>query len=148
MRSVAEMKRLLRARSAEDAGAAIENVVTRLKQQRYLNDSAYAAAYAGFRRDNEKFGSRRVIADLKARGVHDDVIDKAVSSSYAECDEEQLARAFLRRKRITRPANDREAARIFRGLMRAGFTMRAALKILKNWNVDDEVISTLESEAE
>src|SRR5438067_1333446 len=95
MRSVAELKRLLRARSSEDAGDAIENVITRLKQQRYLNDSAYAAAYAAFRRDNEKFGSRRVISDLKARGVHNDVIEKEVAASYSECDEQQLARDFL-----------------------------------------------------
>lgn len=148
MRSVAEVKRVLRARGAEDSAEAIESVVTRLKQQRYLNDSAYAAAYSAFRRDNEKFGSRRVVADLRSRGVHNDVIEKEVGASYAECDEQQLARDFLRRKRIVKPTNDRETARAFRALMRAGFSIRTAMKLLKNWNVDDEVISALESEAE
>ena len=35
--------------------------------------------------------------------------------------EEELARAYLKRKRLKKPENDKEAARIFRGLMRAGF---------------------------
>jgi regulatory protein len=148
MRSVAELKRLLRARSSEDAGDAIESVIARLKQQRYLNDSAYAAAYSAFRRDNEKFGSRRVVADLRSRGVHTEVIEKEVAASYAECDEQQLARAFLHRKRVPKPTNDREAARVFRALLRAGFSMRTAMSILKSWNVDDETISALESSAE
>ncbi|HZU22273.1 MAG TPA: regulatory protein RecX [Terriglobales bacterium] len=148
MRSVAELKRLLRARSSDDAGDAIESVIERLKQQRYLNDSAYAAAYASYRRENEKLGQRRVVADLKARGVHTDVIEQQVAASYAACDEQQLARDFLRRKRIAKPSSEREAARTFRTLVRAGFSMRTALIILKTWNVDDEVISALETEPE
>jgi regulatory protein len=148
MRSVAELKRLMRARSGDGTELIIEDVISRLKQQRYLNDSAYAASYAAFRKDNEKFGARRVISDLKMRGVHAAVIEKEVAACYSECDEQQLARDFLRRKRISRPENDREAARVFRALMRAGFSTRIAITILKKWNVDEETVSALESEAE
>src|SRR5512135_2735191 len=78
MRSVAELKRLLRQR-VEGAGgeALVEAVVARLKDQRYLNDAQYASAYSSYRRDKEKFGRLRVISDLKSRGVHGDVIEKA-----------------------------------------------------------------------
>ena len=148
MRSVAELKRLLRARSGEGAEQVIEQVISRLKQQRYLNDSTYAASYAALRKDNQKFGVRRVVSELKARGIHADVIDKEVAACYSECDEQQLARDFLRRKRIPRPQNHREAARIFRALMRAGFSMQTAITILKKWNVAEETVSALESEAE
>ncbi|HKD91582.1 MAG TPA: RecX family transcriptional regulator [Terriglobales bacterium] len=148
MRSVAELKRLLRARSAEGSEQAIDDVISRLKQQRYLNDSDYAASYAAFRKDNEKFGAKRVISDLRARGVHADVIEKEVSTCYAACDEQQLARDFLRRKRIHRPENDREAARIFRALLRAGFSTQTGIAILKKWDVDEETVSALEGEAD
>lgn len=148
MRTVAELKRLLRNRAEFDSEPLIEAVINRLKQQRYLNDSAYAASYAAFRRDNEKFGARRVATDLKVRGVHTEIIEKTLSACYSEVDEPRLARDFLRRKRIARPENDREAARIFRALMRAGFSTRTALGLLKNWNVDDETIAALESETE
>jgi len=121
-------------------------VIRKLKDQGYLNDSQYASAYSSFRRDNEKFGRMRVITDLKAKGVHGDVIDKAVSSVYEEVNEEGQARAYLRRKRLQKPTNQKEAARVFRSLMRAGFGSRTIFAILKKWEVDEETISALESE--
>ncbi len=148
MRSVAELKRLLRRRVDPDAEPLVEAVVARLKYQKYLNDSAYAAAYCSYRKENEKFGRRRVITDLTARGVHADVIDKAVTASYAGVNEESLAREFLRRKRLAKPADQRHAARIFRTLARAGFATRTIVAILKQWEVEDEVITALETESE
>src|SRR4029077_7012441 len=72
MRSVAELKRLLRPRVQADTEygqTLVELVIRRLKDQGYLNDAKYAAAYSSFRRDNEKFGRRRVITDLKVKGI-------------------------------------------------------------------------------
>jgi regulatory protein len=150
MRSVAEMTRLLRerVRGQENGGKLVEAVVERLKTLRYLNDSQYAAAYSSFRKENEKFGRQRVMTDLKGRGVHGDVIEKAVSEAYAGVNEEKLARDYLRRKRLSKPANQREAARIFRALVRAGFSMKISIGVLKKWDVEDEVLTALESEQE
>jgi regulatory protein len=149
MRSVAELKRLMRNRVPKDELGAllVECVIAKLKEQKYLNDSSYAATYASFRRDNEKFGQRRVVTDLKIKGVHADVIEKAITETYAGVDEAKLARGFLHRKRLTKPSNNREAARVFRALMRAGFSSRVSITILKNWDVDDEVITALQEEA-
>jgi regulatory protein len=149
MRTVAELKRLLRNRAPkdDDGEKLIEKMIVRLKDQKYLNDSTYAAAYCSFRRDNEKFGRRRVITDLKVKGVHPDVIEKAVSEAYANVNEQELARAFLQRKRFKKPENNKEAARIFRGLMRAGFGAGTAIKVLKSWDVEDEVLAALEEES-
>jgi len=149
MRSVAELKRLLRQRLPEgdESEAMVELVIARLKDQKYLNDSSYAAAYSSFRKENQKFGRLRVVSDLKARGVHGDVITKAVSEAYAGANEERLARQYLRRKRLKKPADAKDAARIFRSLTRAGYTSRTIIRILKQWDVDDEVLTALESEA-
>jgi regulatory protein len=146
MHSVAELKRKLRARCREES--TIANVVARLKDQKYLSDASYAAAYAGFRRDNQKLGQRRVITDLKVKGVHADVIEKAVTEAYSGVNEEELARAFLRRKRLKKPSSNGEAARIFRALMRAGFGVATAIKVLKNWSVDDDLLTAFEEESE
>jgi regulatory protein len=150
MRSVAELKRLLRNKveaNTEIGQTLVELIIVRLKNQGYLNDARYAAAYSSFRRDNEKFGRRRVVTDLKAKGVHGDVIEKAVSSAYEEVDEEKLARTYLRRKRLRKPADQKQAARIFRQLMRAGFQLKTAFAILKKWEVDDETLTALENES-
>ena len=60
-----ELKRLMRQRVAEGelGDALIELVIRRLKDQRYLNDTDYAASYSSLRRDNEKFGRMRVITE-------------------------------------------------------------------------------------
>jgi regulatory protein len=150
MRTVAELKRLMRPRvpEGEMGTLLVEMVILRLKEQKYLNDTNYAAAYSSSRRDNDKFGPRRVITELKTRGVHADVIEKAIDEAYSSVDEEEQARAFLKRKRLSQPQNEKETARIFRSLMRAGFAVNIAMKVLKNWNVDDEVLLALQEEVE
>jgi len=151
MRSVAELKRLLRPRvdaDTEFGQTLVELVIRRLKDQGYLNDANYAQAYSSFRRDNEKYGRRRVITDLKAKGVHPEVIEKAVASAYDDVNEERLARDYLHRKRLLKPKDRKQAARIFRQLLRAGFASRTIFVILKKWDLDEETLSILESEGE
>jgi regulatory protein len=149
MRTVAELKRLMRERvkTQYDGELLVEVVTAKLKEQKYLNDTNYAESYSRFRKENEKLGRLRVVQDLKAKGIHGDIIDKTVEAAYQDVNEEQLAREYLQRKRIRKPARQRDAAKVFRTLMRAGFPTRVIFRILKMWDVDDETISALENEA-
>jgi regulatory protein len=150
MRTVAELKRLLRARveeaESEYGQTLIELVIRRLKDRGYLNDSQYAAYFSALRRDNQKLGRMRVVTDLKVKGVHGEVIEKAVDAAFEGVSEEQQAREYLRRKRMVKPKDQKATARIFRQLARAGFGSKTIFTILKNWDVDDETLSLLESE--
>ena len=83
--------------------------------------------------------------DLRQKGVHTDVIDKAVNARYGESDEELLARKHLERKRIAKPANEKETARVMRRLVAAGFSTTTIYKILRRWDVPDETLSALEN---
>jgi len=150
MRTVAELKRLFRAR-VDEAGSEygktlIELVIRRLKDRGYLNDSQYAAYFSSLRRDNQKFGRLRIVTDLKVKGVHGDVIDKAVDTAFEGVSEEKQAREYLRRKRMVKPKDKKETARIFRQLARGGFGTKTIFAILKKWDVDEETLSALESE--
>jgi regulatory protein len=151
MRSTAELKRLLRQRveaQNEHGQILVELIVRRLKDAGYLNDARYAAAYSSFRRDNEKFGRRRVTTDLKAKGVHGDVIEKAINAAYEDVNDEKQAREFLRRKRLQKPKDRKQAARIFRQLTRAGFGTKTIFGILRKWDVEEEMLSTLKNETQ
>lgn len=150
MRTVAELKRLFRAR-IEDADSEygrtlVELVIRRLKDRGYLNDSQYAAYFSSLRRDNQKFGRQRIVTDLKIKGVHGDVIDKAVNAAFEGVSEEKQAREYLRKKRLVKPKDQKQAARIFRQLARGGFGPKTIFAILKKWDVDEETLSELESE--
>jgi regulatory protein len=150
MRTVAELKRVMRERvkqQGETGQLLVEVVIAKLKEQKYLNDTNYAESYSRFRKENEKFGRQRVVQDLKAKGVHGDIIEKTVGAAYADVNEEQLAREYLQRKRIRKPATQKDAAKVFRALVRAGFASRVIFRILKTWDVDDETLTALESEA-
>jgi regulatory protein len=151
MRTVAELKRLLRPRvdaETEYGQTLVELVIRRLKDQGYLNDARYAAAYSSLRRDNEKFGRRRVISDLKVKGVHADLIDKAIDVAYDDVNEERQAREYLRKKRVVKPKDQKQVARVFRQLMRAGFGSKTIFGILKKWDVDDETLTALQENAD
>jgi regulatory protein len=152
MRTVAELKRLFRARvddaDSEYGRTLIDLVIRRLKDRGYLNDSQYAAYFSSLRRDNQKLGRRRVVTDLKIKGVHGEVIEKAVNAAFDGISEEKQAREYLRKKRMMKPAkgDQKATARIFRQLARAGFGSKTIFAVLKKWDVDEETLSALEDE--
>jgi regulatory protein len=150
MRTEAEVRRLLIARAepgprGEDA---IKAVVAQLKEKRYLDDQSYAETYARLRQENEKFGARRVRQGLRQKGVSASLTEQAVDARYGETNEETLARAHLERKRIAKPKNEKETARVMRRLMAAGFSTGVIYKILRQWNVPDESLAALDNLAE
>ncbi|MGA8160085.1 MAG: RecX family transcriptional regulator, partial [Acidobacteriaceae bacterium] len=71
MRTVAEVKRLLRRRvePGEPGDAKMNAVVSRLKEHRYLDDATYAQDYTRLRQENASLGRRRVQQDLMRKGV-------------------------------------------------------------------------------
>jgi len=89
-----------------------------------------------------------VVTELKAKGVHGELIEKAVDATFDEVNEEKQARDYLRRKRLKKPSNKKDAARVFRQLMRAGFGTKTVFAILRKWDVDEEMLTAFESEAE
>jgi regulatory protein len=140
MRTVAELKRSMRMRvEGEQAEYWIESVIVRLKAQRYLNDTEYATAFTRLRQENQKFGRRRVQQDLMVKGVHADVIRKTLEASYEDVKEEELARQFLERKRISKPQDEKETARVVRMLARAGYSAGVIWKVMKAWDIEVDV---------
>src|ERR1700739_1647262 len=135
MRTVAELKRMMRARiedaESEYGQTLVELLIRRLKDQGYLNDSQYAESFSSMRRDNQKFGRMRVITDLKTKGGHGDLVAKTGDSVFEGVSDEKQAREYLRKKRMEKPQDQKQAARIFRQLARAGFATKTIITILK-----------------
>lgn len=148
MRTEAGVKRLLRNRvePGEAGEAKLVAVIARLKERRYLDDTGFAADYARLRQENSSLGRRRVQQDLIRKGVHASVIAKTLDAAYVDVNEEELARRHLERKRVRRPESRKEAARVARLLARAGFSTGVIFRILKQWDVDEEALTELESE--
>ena len=147
MRTVAELKRLMRSRVEHDEGgeARMSAVILRLKERGYLNDLQYAADYTRLRQENEKFGKRRVQQELYRKGVHPELIGHTLDAAYEPVNEEALALAHLERKHVKPPVKEKETARIVRLLVRAGFSTGVIFKVLKSWNTGDEALAELDT---
>jgi len=147
MRTVAELSRLMRSRvePGEHGKAKIDAVLVRLKEYGYLNDADYAANYTRLRQENASFGKRRVRQDLAVKGVHPELIASTLETAYQDVNEEELARRHVERKGVKKPSNEKEAARVMRMLMRAGFSSSVIYAILKKWDVPEEELAGLES---
>lgn len=147
MRTEAELRRLMTARAEAGASGAtaVRAVVERLKEHGYLNDRSYAETYARLRKENEKLGARRVRQDLQQKGVGAEAIEEALGARYGETNEEALAREYLNRKRIAKPASEKDTARVVRRLVAAGFKTGTIYAILRQWNVPEEELAGLEN---
>jgi regulatory protein len=147
MRSEADLQRKLKIRvEPGDAGeATIAKVLARLREYGYLNDAAFAETYARLRQQNEKLGVRRVRQDLQQKGVGAELIAETLEARYGQTNEEALAREHLERKRIRKPENEKETARVMRRLVAAGFSTGVIYKILRKWDVPDETLAALDN---
>jgi len=147
MRSESELHRLMQAKVEREASGAakIAAVLARLKEYGYLDDASFAETYARLRQENEKLGQRRVRQVLGQKGVATAIINEVVEARYGQVDEETLARQHLERKRIRKPENEKETARVMRRLITAGFSTGVIYKILRQWDIPDETLAALEN---
>src|SRR5271166_4363590 len=124
MRTEANLRGLMQKRvePGERGEAIIAAALARLKEHGYLDDAAFAEAYARLRQENEKLGVRRVRQDLQQKCVGKELIAETLEARYGHTDEEALAREHLARKRIGKPQNEKETARVMRRLVAAGFS--------------------------
>lgn len=148
MRTERELRRLMKTRATEGAEGerAMNLVVARLKQLNYLSDTRFAADYTRLRKENEKFGRRRVQQDLAAKGIAPALVGAAVGAAYEGIDEAALAREYIARKRMKQPGGvgvrreiqQKETARVMGRLLRAGFSPGTIFKVLREWGVELE----------
>jgi regulatory protein len=129
-RTVSEMKeRLLKKGFLPEE---VEETLHRLLEQGYLNDQRFALDWAKGRLARVPVGRQRVASELKAKGVGEAAIRRALTEVYGQTDEYQLAsRAALRRLPfIQRLPLAKQRHRLFTYLRRLGFSTSIALTVL------------------
>jgi regulatory protein len=138
MRTVAELKRLMsrRVEPGEAGETKVAAVIARLLDQRYLDDPAFASTYTRLRQENQSFGKRRVQQELTRKGVQGELVASTIESAYAQVSEEDLVRRYIARKRIAKPEDEKQTARLIRRLIGAGFSFAIISKLLKTWEID------------
>jgi regulatory protein len=132
---------LARALHPED----VPGIVERLREYGYLDDARFAESFATARLENEGFGKARVARDLQQRCVAPELAEQTISKIYAEQDEVALIEQFIRRK-YKRPEGEilfetnNDLASAYRRLVRAGFTPSNALRVLKRFAANPDLL--------
>ena len=149
--SVSELKEKLRRRAAQPSD--IDDVILKLKDAGYLNDGRLAETFAAARIENQAFGRMRVLRDLRGRRVAPAVAEKAVADAFREVDEIALIERFLARKYRGKDLGallkeERELASAYRKLRGAGFGMSNAIKVLKRYAAQAELLEDAPEDSE
>lgn len=127
--SAAQLRTRLLAREypTEDVESALE----RLAADGRLDDRRVAAAAARQSVSLKARGPSRVLRELQARGIAPGIARDAVRDAFAETDEATLIERVLDRQATAGAASQRELARLYRTLLRRGFSpglVHAALR--------------------
>lgn len=129
-RTVSEMKeRLLKKGFLPEE---VEETLHRLLEQGYLNDHRFALDWIRGRLARAPVGRQRIASELKAKGVGEAAIRRALMEVYAQADEYQLAsKAALRRLPLMQGLPlEKQRRRLFTYLRRLGFSASTALTVL------------------
>ena len=115
----------------------IDDAVTRLRQERAINDARVAEAIARTETAIRKRGKVRVRMQLERAGIAKDTARQAIDSVFEAIDDEALLEASLRKRLRGREtiADDREFQRLFRYLIGQGFESDRVMKALKAYRI-------------
>lgn len=114
-------KELMQRLSKDYSNEICERVIELLKKYGYINDEAYSAAFVNDSFKYKGWGSRRIKAELKNRGVSEETITAAVEG--AELDEDARAYELLKKRLKGNTSPDyKERAKQYRYLAGRGFS--------------------------
>jgi regulatory protein len=105
----------------------LDALLDEFKQRNWLSDARYAYQMVHARKG--KYGSVKLAHELRAQGVAEELVDKALEELQAN--EQETARNLWRRKYGTPPKNREEWARQARFLQSRGFSTDIIRQVLR-----------------
>jgi regulatory protein len=102
---------------------AIDETLTFLENNEYVNDARFAIQFGRSRIINKKIGRLRLGLELEHKGIERKIINETLNSLYEEFDEKEIAASCLKKKLKTFESSGSEAdrRRIAKFLERKGF---------------------------
>jgi regulatory protein len=116
---------------------AIDAAVTRLRDERAIDDRRTAEAIARSESALGRRGARGVQWRIERAGISSATARRAVDDAYGEVDADALLEASIAKQLRGRPhiADDREFQRIYRSLIRLGFDSDHVIRALQRRSI-------------
>ncbi len=129
-RSIFELKEKLEAKgfSDDEIAATIHDLIV----SGLLDDRAFTKSWINYRLARP-FGFRRIIQELKAKGIDQEIIDQAITEVDDKYNSQEVALELVQRRWQRLPALDpqKKKKRVMDFLLRRGFEIDTVLKVLK-----------------
>jgi regulatory protein len=145
--SAGELREKMRRRAERIAD--VDEVIGRLKDHGYLDDSRFAEGFAASRLANDRLGKTRVIQDLRQRRVAPSLAERTVRKVYEDVDESGLIEEWIRRKYRMAPREglfqeEKDLASAYRRLISAGFRTGEIVRVLKRFAKNPDLLDSFE----
>jgi regulatory protein len=130
--SVAELRRALEKKFPDSSE--VPEVLTRLRELRYLDDAKLAEAYASSLARVRNYGRHRIRRELKGKLVDYRVIDRALENAFASVDELELLERTVDKKirTLRKPLARAKLASLCQTLIRRGFRADDIMKTIRS----------------
>lgn len=117
----------------------IRQVLDRLKELKYLDDTQFSKDYVENREEFRPRGKFLLKRELKRKGIHPDLAERVVEE--AELDEEQLAIKALKKKirQLEKYPPNKQREKSLRFLAGRGFSIPAIYKAIEHWYNKSEI---------
>lgn len=130
-RTVSEVEKKLRAK--KHSPAAIQEAVHLLKEQKYLDDRAYALSYLAEKSAGKPVGRELLRRKLLQKGIEREILESILEEALADTDEAANAmnalKKYAARSKEEDPAKLR--AKCFRHLVSRGFAFDTAVEVTR-----------------
>ena len=126
-RTKAGLRRKLREGGYPDA--AVDMAISYVESYHYIDDDRYASSYVRYHQYGKS--RRRIVMDLKAKGVSDDIIERAIETEFTTSEEEMIRQTIKKRHYDHETADLKERQRMYRFLLSRGFDYEEIDKALQ-----------------
>ena len=129
-RSIGELRSKLEIKGFEVK--AINETVQWLEDHKLVDDRAFTKSWIQYRLARP-FGFRRIIAELKTKGISEEIILEAVAKAQEEYSQEEAVMEVAKRRweRFASVDPQKRKKRIYDFLLRRGFSMGEVIKAIK-----------------
>lgn len=144
-RTSAEMVEYLKRKNANDQ--IITEVMRKLGEYRYIDDVVYLKNYVENNRHLNCYGSRRMIQDLKKRGISDDLM-LSLEDLFSKEEEYQCCEMVAKKNLRGLPGQTsvQKKKKLYDKLGRMGYPTEMVLEVIKTLVLEEEPLELTEDE--
>lgn len=121
------LTKLLRKTTREHA----EEIITFLKEQKFINDKRYAQSFANDKMRFSRWGRRKIAISLRAKRIIREYIESAIHTLLEEEYAESLTAAAMSKARSLNLQSREDCQKLLRHLVGRGFEADLAIKEIK-----------------